>query len=55
MSNERKKFEYKTVDMSRVYIHKLENELNKLGAEGWELVLRKDQYLYLFKRELDNK
>ncbi len=47
-----KTFEYKSVQSFRLPIQ--ESELNKLGADGWDLIKifeTRDYYNYLFKRE----
>ena len=53
-----KKFEYKVIPdfMDKEFLPQtaLENKLNKLGAEGWELV----QYVnhsFVFKREITDR
>jgi hypothetical protein len=56
-----KKFEYKVISVPRAIpigakgyekmVTEFETNLNKLGAEGWELVQRADDFLF-FKREL---
>mgnify|MGYP003307920210 CR=1 FL=1 len=56
-----KKFEYKVISVPRAIpigakgyekmVTEFETNLNKLGAEGWELVQRADDFLF-FKREI---
>ena len=56
-----KKFEYKVIAIPRTVpigtkayekmVTEFEIHLNQLGAEGWELVQRADDFLF-FKREL---
>ena len=56
-----KKFEYKVISIPRVVpigakgyekiVTEFETNLNKLGAEGWELIQRADDFLF-FKREI---
>ena len=56
-----KKFEYKVISVPRTIpigakgyekmVTEFETNLNKLGAEGWELVQRADDFLF-FKREI---
>lgn len=56
-----KKFEYKVISLStsvpmtakgyEKIASEFENALNKLGAEGWELVQRSDGFFF-FKREI---
>ena len=63
----RKRFEYKTVEIKsksvwtmEVPINEIDEILNRLGQEGWELVVVKElvgmgsslSSLYTFKREL---
>ena len=56
-----KKFEYKVISVPRAIpigakgyekmVTEFETNLNKLGAEGWELVQRADDFLF-FKSDL---
>jgi len=46
-----KRFEYKFTAIWNSG-SSLEHELNRLGQEGWELVVMYEKYYFIFKREL---
>lgn len=48
-----KKYEYKIKILSILITHsELEDTLNKLGSEGWELCVFIENSMYIFKREI---
>lgn len=45
-------YEYKVVQIDAMSLSHLENELNALGAEGWQLVNKSGDYWFIFMRSL---
>ena len=49
-------FVYKVEWISEGGSYSLENKLQKYGDDGWELITIKDDYTYIFKKEIiENK
>jgi hypothetical protein len=46
-----KKFEYMIINLDGVMPHRIEEYLNDLGKQGWELVCISPSSSYVFKRE----
>lgn len=47
-----KKFEYRFFLCKTTIVKEKEEELNKIGEDGWELCFIFPDYHYLFKREI---
>lgn len=46
------KWEYRVIEWNDITIARREELFNKLGQEGWELILITDDYAYIFKRPI---
>lgn len=51
-----KQFEYKVVEIYDTDAYMLTKKLKEWGDNGWELITIRNNYTYIFKREIiDNK